>query len=271
MNAPLRLSWQNPKTSQTGIVHSALYLGTVRHVRLAPTKHAFSMPLFMVYIDLDELAQVFALHPWWRLEKSAPAAFRRADYYGDASRPLAECVRDRVQECTGRRPTGSIRMLTHLRYLGHCFNPVTFYYCFDLNGNLDAIVSHITNIPWGQDHAYVHDARNTPGEYFRRFKLTKEFHVSPFMGMQQDYDWRFSNPSAALDVQMSSRESGRTIFHANLHLTRRTLTRTALSAVLLRYPAMTLQAVAGIHLHAAILWLKGTPYHSPPDNSNHPA
>ena len=32
---------------------------------------------------------------------------------------------------TGRRPSGPIRVLTHLRYFGYIFNPVTFYYCFD--------------------------------------------------------------------------------------------------------------------------------------------
>ena len=55
----------------------------------------------------------------------------RATTSATPATPLAEAVRDLVAERTGARPDGPIRLLTHLRTLGHCFNPVSFYYCFD--------------------------------------------------------------------------------------------------------------------------------------------
>lgn len=45
--------------------------------------------------------------------------------------PLAERVRRLVQAATGARPEGRICLLTHLRYLGYVFNPVSFYYVWD--------------------------------------------------------------------------------------------------------------------------------------------
>ena len=70
--------------------------------------------------------------------------------------PLADAVRDLVEERTGARPAGPIRLLTHLRSFGHCFNPVSFYYCFDPAGErVEAVVAEVTNTPWGERHAYV--------------------------------------------------------------------------------------------------------------------
>lgn len=45
--------------------------------------------------------------------------------------PLAERVRRLVQRETGARPEGRVCLLTHLRYLGYVFNPVSFYYVWD--------------------------------------------------------------------------------------------------------------------------------------------
>ena len=51
---------------------------------------------------------------------------------------------------------GPIRLLTHLRYFGHCFNPVSFYYCFnDSDEKVEAIMAEVTNTPWKERYAYV--------------------------------------------------------------------------------------------------------------------
>ena len=98
----------------------------------------------------------------WSSRRPNLVWFRRADYMGPADRPLDEVVRDRVEEELGRRPRGAVRMLTQLRTFGYVFNPVTFYYCFDEDERLDAVVAEITNTPWNERHAYVLDAENAP-------------------------------------------------------------------------------------------------------------
>jgi DUF1365 family protein len=112
--------------------------------------------MFMVLLDLDELPRCFDGRLLWSARRPALAWFRRADYLGDPGTPLARAVRELVAERTGTRPEGPIRLLTHLRYFGHCFNPVSFYYCYDRDGErVQAVVAHVTNTPWGERHAYV--------------------------------------------------------------------------------------------------------------------
>ncbi|MBO9830442.1 DUF1365 domain-containing protein [Xanthomonas sp. A2111] len=253
-------------------LHSAVYTGWVRHRRYAPKALAFRYPLFLLYLDLDELEQVFARRWLWSVNRRNLAEFRRSDYLGDPAQPLDEAVRDRVQQHTGERPLGPVRMLTHLRYFGHCFNPVTFYYCHDAQQRLHSIVAEITNTPWRQRHAYVlpmAEAHSHGTTHAWRF--AKRFHVSPFMAMAHTYAWRFSEPAAQLRVHMDVLDPApaatRRRFDATLVLQRRVLDGASLAQALLRYPAMTLQVMAKIHWQALRLWLRGNPVHDHPDHS----
>jgi DUF1365 family protein len=179
---------------------SAIYVGTVRHRGHLPRPHAFANSVFMMYLDLDELPTLFDSRWLWGYQRRAPAAFHRADYFGDPDLPLAECVRRLVAERTGVRPSGPIRLLTHLRYFGCAFNPVSVYYCFDATGTvLETIVAEITNTPWKERHCYVLGPGDNLGSARKpHFRFAKSFHVSPFLDMDFDYDWRFVAPGERL-------------------------------------------------------------------------
>lgn len=250
-------------------MRSALYSGWVRHRRLEPRSHEFRRGLFMLCLDLDELDEVFAGRWLWSVERPNVASFRRADYLGDPDVPLAAAVRDRVEEHLGRRPTGRIELVTHLRHLGYCFNPVSFYYCRDPRTDaVESIVAEITNTPWNERHAYVLDARGGAAERPEgpfRFRFDKAFHVSPFMAMDQQYVWTFGEPAERLAVHMENLADGRRIFDATLSLERRPISGRSLASALLRHPAMTASVWLGIHVHAARLWLKRVPFHPHPD------
>jgi DUF1365 family protein len=247
-------------------LHSAIYEGWVRHRRHAPHAHAFRYRLCMLWVDLAELDRVFAGRRFWSIDRRNLAEFRRSDYLGDPALPLADAVRERVRAETGRAPGGPIRLLAHLRYFGHCFNPVSFYYCYEEDGvTLACIVAEITNTPWKERHSYVLpvDSAQRHGHAFA-WAFRKAFHVSPFLPLQRDYAWRFTVPDSALHVHMDVLNGSAHEFDATMVLERRELGAANLARVLWRYPAMTLRVVAAIHWQALRVWLRRNPVYQHP-------
>ena len=225
--------------------------------------------MFMAYLDLDELPELFDGRLLWSARRPAVAWFRRADYLGAPGTPLDEAVRELVLERTGIGLDGPIRLLTHLRYLGHCFNPVSFYYCYDAPGErVRAVVAHVTNTPWGERHAYVlgvERAADHGTAAVMRGSFEKRLHVSPLMGMDHRYDWRLSEPGERISVHIESARAGRRVFDATLKLRRREMNAREMGRVLARYPLLTLRLTARIYTHAVRLKLRGATYHPHPD------
>lgn len=246
-------------------MQSAIYFGSLSHRRFAPKAHAFRYRLFFMYLDLSELDTVFASRWLWSTRRSALARFNRADHFGDCAVPLDHAVRDLVQTRTGLRPTGPIRLLTHLRYFGHCFNPVSFYYCFDsANTHVQTIVAEVTNTPWNERHCYVLSKPDTPSAPgYARYRSVKAMHVSPFMPMKLTYHWGFSPPGESLSVHMALHDADK-IFDATLCLKRSPLSGFRLSWALFSYPLITVKVIAAIHWEALRLWVKRIPIHTHP-------
>jgi uncharacterized protein len=244
---------------------SAIYEGTIDHRRFAVRPHEFRHRIALVYLDLEELDDL--LDGYLLADRPGLVRFRRSDYLGDPHVGLADAVRMQVERRTGSAPAGPIRLLTNLRTFGHCFNPVSLYYCFTAQERLDAVVAEVTNTPWGERHAYVLAGAGTgtgtdssSGSVLAA-DFAKALHVSPFMGMEQRYTMRAATPGATLAVHIESHEGGRLAFGATLALRRAPLTRGGLARIGARYPAATLRVLALIYGHALVLKLKGVPLH----------
>ena len=249
---------------------SCIYEGTIRHRRFRPVQNAFQYRIYLMYLDLDELPQVLGMHPFYANERLNIASFRRRDHLGDPAAPLKQAVQDLIYRKTADPTSGPVRILTHLRYFGYCFNPASFYYCYNADETqLESIVVEIHNTPWGEEFPYVLDSslNEHPSPDWRRFRLAKRFHVSPFMDMNLRYDWRFRVPGDTLNIHMLLADGdGNRLFDAGLTLKRRAIRRQALSRVLITYPLMTLKVTAMIYWQALRLLLKGAPFFAHPQN-----
>jgi DUF1365 family protein len=220
----------------------------------------------MMYLDLDELPRLFGRRWFWSASRPALARFKRENHVGPVDQPLSESVRDLVELESGSRPAGPVRLLTNLSYFGYCFNPVSFYYCFDSSGEVvEYIVAEVSNTPWGERDCYVMNC--APAEKSRkpwRFSPRKKMHVSPFMPMDIQYDWALTRPGQDLNVFMANLKDGERIFAASLNLQRTEISAGSLSRVLLQFPLQTLKIIFAIHWEAARLWLKRCPVYTHP-------
>ena len=227
------------------MTHSALYVGTIRHRRFAVRRHELLHRISMAYLDLDDVPALLGRR------------FRRDDHIGDPERPL----RDVVRAIAGPdAPRGPVRLLTNLRTLGHCFNPVCFYYLFEEDGEtVGAVVAEVTNTPWHDRQAYV--LHREDGGRVLAADMDKRMHVSPFMGMDQRYTLRAAVPGPTLSVHIENREDGEKVFDATLKLERRPLDRRGLA----RHYGASLRVIGLIYAHAVALKLKGVPWHRRPE------
>ena len=174
-----------------------------------------------------------------------------------------------MTEQTGTPVKGPISVLTHLRTFGHCFNPVTFYYAWDEKKDKPhALMAEITNTPWGERYvkAFQWDDLDTERSDKSKHRFEKEFHVSPFIGMNVNYDWRFSRPDENLKVDMFLREKDEVFFTAHLDLLRKPVTAGNLAWALFRFPFLTFKVTFGIYWNALLLRMKGCPFYSHPKN-----
>lgn len=243
-------------------MESAIYKGTIRHRRYTPRAHAFSYRCFFMYLDLAEVDQVLAKSPLWSRCRYALARFKRSDFLAGKA-DLDETVRERVRQETGRRPEGPIRLLANLRYFGFIINPISCYFCFGARGEqLETIVLEVTNTPWRERISYVLPC--DPGRDVQRIRFNKALHVSPFLPMNMQYEWRGNTPGSGISINIDNSIDEDKVFDATLQLRREEISTASLNRALLAYPFMTAKVLAAIYWQALRLALKRVPFFSYP-------
>ena len=238
------------------VIDAGLFVGTLRHRRFTPVAHAFTYPLFMALLDIDRVSELMRVSAVTSYNRWNWASFDDRDHLGDPRRPLRERLVVDATRHGIELPTGPIFLLTHLRYLGYCFNPVSFFYCFDPAERLQVVLAEVRNT-FGGSHRY--GLRPDPASRTFRAAATKSLYVSPFMPVDLDYTFVFTPPASRLVAHMATVKAGSVSFDATLSLERRPWNATEIRRALLRHPAMTANVVAGIHWQALKLWWKGVP------------
>jgi DUF1365 family protein len=242
----------------------ALYHGTLRHRRFHPTRHAFSYPVFLAFLDIDTIPETMARARFAGYNRWQWAAFYERDHLGDPALPLRERLRRDAAAQGVSLPDGPIYLLTNLRYLGYCFNPVSFYFCYDSGGGAPHVLAEVNNT-FGESRNYWLGPHNAlPSARALRYRCAKDFHVSPFMEMNLAYDFVLTHPGDRLVVHVNTLKEGSSFFDATLKLDREPWSSANLTRALLRQPWMTAKVIGAIHWEALRLWWKGTPVYPHP-------
>ena len=254
------------------LTQSALCVGQVTHLRHQPQRHFLRQSLAMTLLDLSQLELLQRL-PFWSAKRPALVRFRRDDYLRPEIADLSQAVHQKLQTAGIKAdPKGKIYLLTQLRSWGYSFNPVSFYFCYDQQQKLYAIVAEITNTPWLERHAYVLevDPKSDPAQGLE-FKFAKVFHVSPFMPMTIDYHWRFKLRLNKISVSMNLVKQDQVIFNATMQLEQQPLTRKTALQGCFQFPMQCARSVLNIYWHALILWWKKTPHFRHPNKGVTPS
>jgi len=232
-------------------VRSALYLGTLVHSRREPVRHSFRYRLSSFLIDLDELPELERRLALVSVNRPNVVSIRDRDHLDGG--PLKQALVELIDDPSVTR----ILMLAQPRILGYVFNPVSFFWCYRDDGSLVCIVAELNNTFGERLPEVLHGSE-------LRYEHDKHLHVSPFLGLDQSYEYAFSEPGAEVWARIHVREDGRRPLTAVMHARRVELTNRSLASALVRYPLQPAQVMARIHWQALRLKLKGVPFHHKP-------
>lgn len=234
-----------------------LLTGRVMHERLRPVRHRFTYPVFCVRCDLARLS---SLRRWWfGIDRWAPLGLRLCDHGACDGGDLQRWMRDELARA-GIPADGAIWLQTMPRIFGYAFNPVSFWFCHDRDGQLRALLAEVRNT-FGARHRYLLSAPgHAPIDADTELTCRKEFHVSPFCRVEGSYAFRVREQGARMCVTIDYRDRDGLLIRTAIGTKAAPLTGARALLALLRQPWMTVAVVVWIHWEALRLLVKRVPF-----------
>jgi uncharacterized protein len=225
----------------------ALVAGQVTHRRPGPVGHAFRHRVYQWLIDLDVVPRL----PWYLRPF---ASFSSEDHLGDSRLPIKGNIENYLA-LNGIQlgDRGRVLMLAGARVLGHVFDPLSVFWCYDRDGVLACVVAEVHNT-YRERHAYL----LRPDEEGAA-ATGKAFHVSPFFDVNGTYELRFTLRPDLVATTVTLRREGTVAFTATFRGHPEPATSRELARRLIRQPLMTQRISALIRVHGIWLWLRGLP------------
>jgi DUF1365 family protein len=243
---------------------TCLYNGQVMHARLRPFRHRFAYRVFSMLVDLDELPDLDKRLRLFGYNRAGLFSFQDRDHGARDGGATSHWVRARLAEAGLAEAGAKIHAHCFPRILGYAFNPLTIYFCRREDGALGAILYEVKNT-FGEQHGYlipVDPARAADAPVLQR--ASKNFHVSPFIGMRATYRFRVDEPEERLAILIRQSVPEGELLVATHTAARMPFTDAMLAKNFFAYPLLTLKVIVGIHWEALKLWIKGAKYHPRP-------
>lgn len=239
---------------------ASLYLCDVMHARLRPHARRFQYRVFSILIDIDAPET-----PGCRLfsvNKRNVLSFHERDHGARDGSRLRPWVEESLRRASIAETPARIALLCFPRLWGFVFNPLSVFYCYDVQGEIFAVVHEVNNT-FGDSHVY---AARVPraGSDVAAHEAQKVFHVSPLMAMEGRYAFRLRPPGERLSIGIQLHDAKGLLLAAAQTGRRRDLTTGEALRAVLRHPLMTLKVVAAIHFEALRTFLSGARYYPRP-------
>jgi len=253
---------QGGSVSATAFCPQACF-GAVMHERLTPAHNRFTYRTAFLRLPLSQLEALDV--PLLGVERAAPFSLRARDHGARDGSPLLPWIRallaaHGLEHATG----GEVVLQTMPRQFGYVFNPVSFWFCHDAQGQLRVVLAEVANT-FGEHHNYLvhHDDLRAIG---RDDVLTarKVFHVSPFMGVEGEYRFVFGQRESVNFVNIDYWVDGALRLSTRIGGRAQPLDAVAMRRWLARAPLMTLGVIVRIHWQALRLWFKRVPFFRKP-------
>jgi DUF1365 family protein len=245
------------KAPQGGcLMTSCIYTGNVTHQRHWPKKHRLSYRVFSLFLNLDELDHLGRKFRLFGYNSPAIFSFHDKDHGDGEGTPLRQWVNDTLASSGSRNPGGPVYLFTYPRMFGYVFNPISVYFCYDRQGELDTLIYEVGNT-WGERHCYIAPVSENgkPAEH----SCDKNFFVSPFLPMDCRYHFQTDKPGRKFRLLISETSRGEHVLDAWFSGKQRKLDDRSLMRLAATLPFMTLKIIAGIHWEALKIWFKGVP------------
>lgn len=264
-------------------MNSSLYRCKVMHHRLEPKDFRFHYNIFMFYIDLDEL-EMLTKNMWFiSRNRFNVFNFRDKDHLQlprenpDKTRSTKEHILSYIKENGVELKNPKIMLMTNLCTFGYQFNPVSFYFIYDLTlphpqplsqergeqgkqqDNPICCIVEISNT-FHEMKPFLLEKECFAGKKFH-LNTTKYFYVSPFTDMDTNFDFNIEIPGEKLNIKIDDYKDDKKFFISTLTGTRKELTNARLIWYAMRFPLITLQVIGLIHWNALKLWLKKIKYY----------
>ena len=246
-------------------MNSCLYEAVTAHARLTQPRHDLFYRLFMFYVDLDELDALSGKLTLFSRNKFNLFSFYDRDHLPPADGNLKENVLRYLETQGNRQPIDKIMLLTFPRLLGYAFNPVSFYFCFDRQGQCQCAIAEVGNTFKEKKLYFVGTGNKLENNTFH-LRTPKYFYVSPFIDLDVDFDFRLKIPDERLELHVDDFKEDKKILAASLTGKRVVLSDKTLLFFFIKYPLITLKVITMIHWNALLLYFKGIKHHPKSEN-----
>lgn len=240
------------------------------HARLSPRTHRFVHDVFALAVDLDTLSELGRglrlIGPdGWR-----PYQIRERDFLprSEIFHPKQQRIDDfgqpgdtlKARVLTFCRAHGAdvpecaqVTLVAMPRTFGRSYNPASFH-LVSVDGELTAAIAEVHNT-FGERKAWCLDPNCRQPDGSLKLRTPKQFYVSPFSGLETEFEFTVRTPDDRLLITVDHFEGGAKTLVSAWTGRRVPLTDTRLAWLTLRTPFLILKVVALIHLHALWLWL----------------